>query len=97
MGCYVKDLKIPRWCAECDRDLAAAVGCVYTKRLVLAGEHEPRSGRHPDCPLLPLPSNVQLISLNDAFDIIDRFRGALDLEQITRLKAALRHGCNVVL
>lgn len=95
MGCYVKDLKIPRWCAECDRDLAAVVGCVYTKRLVPRDEHDTRSGRHPECPLLPLYADVQLISLDDAFETIDHFRNLLGIELATKLKAGLRHGCVV--
>lgn len=51
----VRGLKVPKNCATCNRDLAAAVNCIYTQRLVLPTEHDMNAGRHPACPIHPIP------------------------------------------
>lgn len=52
----VRGLDVPKNCATCNRDLAAAVNCIYTQRLVLPTEHDMNAGRHPACPLIRINS-----------------------------------------
>ena len=50
----IRGRKAPSCCASCNSELAAAVDCIYTKRLILPEEHDMRTGRHPDCPIIPV-------------------------------------------
>ena len=70
--CLVRGLKAPRRCSECNNDLAAAVHCIYTQRLVLPEEHDMRSGRHPSCPIVQLPlsrGRVFILPASDGNDL----------------------------
>lgn len=66
--CLVRGLKAPRSCAACNSDLAATVNCIYTQRLVLPEEHDMRAGRHPSCPLVPLPEKHGRLGDLDALE-----------------------------
>lgn len=62
----IRGLDVPKNCATCNRDLAAAVNCIYTQRLVLPTEHDMNAGRHPACPILPIPEiHGRLIDADD--------------------------------
>ena len=95
MGAYVRDLHIHRCCAECGHDLASAVGCVYTKRVVLPAQNDIFRHRHPECPILPVPMDMRLVSLDAVFTVIDCFLGYLDADMILRLKIAVCRNCLV--
>lgn len=95
MGVFVKNLDTPRCCAECHHTLREAVDCVYTKRVVLPEENDMRRRRHPQCPLLPLPHDLRLISQDAVLALFDRFIGYLDADMIYRLKRAVIRDCLV--
>lgn len=63
----VRGLDVPKNCATCNRDFAAAVNCIYTQRLVLPTEHDMNAGRHPACPILPLQEQHGRLIDADAF------------------------------
>lgn len=89
MGAFVKNLDTPRCCAECHHTLREAVACVYTKRVVPPEENDMRRRRHPECPLLPVPGDIRLISQDAVLTLFDRFIGYLDADMIVRLKTAV--------
>jgi len=60
----IRRMNVPKNCEECSKDLAVAVKCVYTQRLVLPSEHDIRLGRHPDCPLTPFTQQEPKITTN---------------------------------
>lgn len=66
MSFIIKGKVVPTCCAACNRDLAAIADCVYTRRLVLPEEHDMRSGRHPLCPLVPVPPHDRLVEYHAA-------------------------------
>lgn len=61
-GIYIADMKVPDCCFHCPQDLAVAVKCVRTRRLVPTWEHHSiQDGRHPDCPLVAVPDHGRTV------------------------------------
>lgn len=74
-GIYIADMKVPDCCFHCPQDLAVAVKCVRTRRLVPTWEHHSiQDGRHPDCPLVAVPDHGRTVDATYIRDaIIDKW------------------------
>ena len=64
---FIKGVEIPKNCDYCNADLACAVKCIMTQRLVLPSEYD-TSKRHPACPLGELPPHGDLIDRSELLE-----------------------------